>query len=95
MKKLIQKYYLKSKRNVLGLIILFVSAPIVSNLIPLMSQRMLDEGIIEKDIYVLTIASLITVILTVLKSLLSYLLSKLTNRINLNAVNELKKEVVS
>lgn len=94
MKKIIQKYYLNSKLDIFGLILLLVFTPIISNLLPFFSRRLLDVGIVGKNINVLTITSLLIIILTILKSVLSYLLSRLTNKINLNAVNEFKKEVV-
>lgn len=95
MKKLIKKYYLNSVRNIIELVILIIIIPLLSNLIPFLSKTILDEGISNKNTFILSVSSMSIIIVTVVKSVLDYNLTKLTTKINLNAVNELKKELIS
>lgn len=95
MKNLYFRFFKNHKLSSVLILFLSLSVPIISNLIPQLSQRLIDTLTIHDSTYVIIQISLSVVVLYVIKYLFNALTQISLTHISLDAITTIKKEIIS
>lgn len=95
MKYLYLRFFKNHKMSSVLIIILSLSVPIISNLIPQLSQRLIDMLTVRDSTYVIIQISLSVIFLYVIKYLFNAFTQISLTHISLDAITTIKKEIIS
>lgn len=95
MNKLIRMCWKKYTVSFMIIILLSIVLPVLNNIIPKLSQELVDEGIILKNITVIVIVSSLIIISYGLKYLFNTIVQSKIIDISLNTISNIKKDIIS
>ena len=95
MKVLIKRIWKKHSNSIIFIIVLSIFMPIISNIIPKLSQHLFDDGIIKKDKDFIIGITILIIFFNAVKYLLNNTIKKKIINMNFKTISLLKKEIIS